>query len=301
MKMDSENKKGKSIDDILAETATVGRRQKDKSKAKRFDEKFSLWDKLDEEDHDLENFDDSSIKPHINNFHSEFNQQAIEENQENNQNKFENNLSNEKEDIAEELPERNFELIADDKQTEELSDFCDENIVLVEEDNDDFDEEFDKPEPSLEMAELYEKQELYYEALEIYKEILENNKSKDIEDAVQRVLDKIFVFDSTGYSELMNKIFSADELKKFLILPAYQYSKMQQVLGKQEQDSAPLNLTVTLKEKKTSSPMNDMMPEQSKVTVGEFAKYLVKLAGENKKLASLTLGELLQAAKILEE
>ena len=81
----------------------------------------------------------------------------------------------------------------------------------------------DKAIPTITLAELYENQNQYIDALVIYKNLSKKNPTEELRKKIDELKDKIFNENTLEYSEIINKIFTAEEKRIFHILPHEQY------------------------------------------------------------------------------
>lgn len=81
----------------------------------------------------------------------------------------------------------------------------------------------DKATPTITLAELYENQNQHIDALVIYKNLYKENPTEELKIKIDELNDKIFNENSLEYSEIINKIFTAEEKRIFHILPHEQY------------------------------------------------------------------------------
>lgn len=81
----------------------------------------------------------------------------------------------------------------------------------------------DKAKPTITLAELYENQNQYIDALVIYKNLYKENPAEKLQSKVDELKDKIFNGNTLEYSEIINEIFTAEEKRFFHILPHEQY------------------------------------------------------------------------------
>lgn len=81
----------------------------------------------------------------------------------------------------------------------------------------------DKATPTITLAELYESQNQYIDALVIYKNLYKENPKEKLQNKIDELKDKIFKENTLEYSTLIDKIFTEEEKRIFHILPHEQY------------------------------------------------------------------------------
>ena len=81
----------------------------------------------------------------------------------------------------------------------------------------------DKATPTITLAELYENQNQHIDALVIYKNLCKENPTEELQSKINELKDKIFNENTLEYSDIINKIFTAEEKRIFHILPHEQY------------------------------------------------------------------------------
>ncbi|MCD6176933.1 MAG: hypothetical protein J7K29_03745 [Candidatus Cloacimonetes bacterium] len=81
----------------------------------------------------------------------------------------------------------------------------------------------DKATLTITLAELYENQHQYIDALMIYKILFKENQTEKLQNKIDELKDKIFDEDSLDYSSIIDQIFTKKEKKIFNILPHKQY------------------------------------------------------------------------------
>ena len=81
----------------------------------------------------------------------------------------------------------------------------------------------DKAIPTITLAELYENQNQYIDALVIYKNLYKENPTEKLRNKIDELKDKIFKENTLEYSKLIDKIFTEEEKRIFHILPHEQY------------------------------------------------------------------------------
>ena len=81
----------------------------------------------------------------------------------------------------------------------------------------------DKATPTITLAELYENQDQYIDALVIYKNLNKENPTEELQNKIDELKDKIFKENTLEYSTIIDKIFTEEEKRIFHILPHEQY------------------------------------------------------------------------------
>ena len=81
----------------------------------------------------------------------------------------------------------------------------------------------DKATPTITLAELYENQNQYIDALVIYKKLYKDNASEELQNKIDELKDTIFKENTLEYSTIIDKIFTEEEKRIFHILPHEQY------------------------------------------------------------------------------
>ena len=81
--------------------------------------------------------------------------------------------------------------------------------------------------PTLTMAQLYEAQEQYFNALKIYKELQDQDYSEEIEDKITSLNEKINKQNKKKLDETIIQIFSEAEIEKFNILASDLYQQFE--------------------------------------------------------------------------
>ncbi|MDA3814425.1 MAG: hypothetical protein PF570_09265 [Candidatus Cloacimonetes bacterium] len=81
----------------------------------------------------------------------------------------------------------------------------------------------DKPTPTITLAELYENQNQYIDALVIYKNLHRDDPTEELQSKIDELKDKIFKENTLEYSTIIDKIFTDEEKRIFHILPHDQY------------------------------------------------------------------------------
>ena len=91
--------------------------------------------------------------------------------------------------------------------------------------------------PTLTLAKLYETQDQFLDAFLVYQKINKENPSQETADKMKELQNKIFNNIKSEYNEIIGKIFSPEEIRKFRILPHEDYLEMTRV------EEEPENIT----------------------------------------------------------
>ncbi|MDP8268408.1 MAG: hypothetical protein P9L97_06750 [Candidatus Tenebribacter davisii] len=81
----------------------------------------------------------------------------------------------------------------------------------------------DKATPTITLAELYENQNQYIDALVIYKNLYRENPSEGLQNKIEELQNKIFKENTLEYSTIVDNLFTDEEKRIFHILPHDQY------------------------------------------------------------------------------
>ena len=110
----------------------------------------------------------------------------------------------------------------------------------------------DKATTTVTLAELYENQNQYIDALVIYKNLYKENPTEELQIKINEMKDKIFNENTLEYSEIINKIFTAEEKRIFHILPHEQYKTYTESQAEMtDEETYPEELTEIKKEEVT--------------------------------------------------
>lgn len=77
--------------------------------------------------------------------------------------------------------------------------------------------------PTITLAQLYEAQHLYFDAIAIYRKLYEINPTQDITDRIESLQSKLFSDENLIYNMITQQVFSREELAYFKIIPADKY------------------------------------------------------------------------------
>ncbi len=148
------------------------------------------------------------------------------------------------------------------------------------------------PTASVSMAKIYESQDLFYEALDIYKELSERSGNREYGEKVNELFDKIFKFPAAEYASFTQTVLSDAERRKFLIMPTFQYNKMQEVLGKDDDSSyAGESVPIVAADSKSSARFVEGL-FKTNARVGDFISALKDIVGEERHIGDIKLAEL---------
>jgi hypothetical protein len=102
----------------------------------------------------------------------------------------------------------------------------------------------DKAKPTITLAELYENQNQYIDALVIYKNLYKENPTEKSQNKIDGLKDKIFNDKTLKYSTIIDKIFTEEEKKTFHILPHEQFKAYTESQAEMKnEETYPENLT----------------------------------------------------------
>jgi hypothetical protein len=112
--------------------------------------------------------------------------------------------------------------------------------------------------PTITLAKLYESQDQHLDAFLVYQKLNNENPSGEIADKMKDLQEKIFSNIRSEYNEVISKIFTPEERKKFRILPHEDYLEMTKV----EDDSEDISdITENLQDEDTSLLNGDKKEE----------------------------------------
>lgn len=80
------------------------------------------------------------------------------------------------------------------------------------------------------LAELYEKQNQFMDALVIYLKLYQANPSEKLKQRIINLKDKVFFENEAEYTSTIKMIFSQEDRKKFQILPHKQYLEYRELM-----------------------------------------------------------------------
>ncbi len=189
--------------------------------------------------------------------------------------------------------------------------------------------------PTVTLAQLYEAQQLFFDALAIYKQIQMTNPSEDILSRIDRLNAKVFNDQTLVYSTVLKNIFSKDEILKFRFLPQDKYKLLMESMTKdyaqeleideEEFDEAEVELEDSEEIEDLYKPdepvegidheFNDLLskpkpmieetsqaelPQNWKeMRVSELSLTLLEIIGKNKTLGEITIEEIAKIEKQL--
>jgi len=108
----------------------------------------------------------------------------------------------------------------------------------------------DKAIPTITLAELYENQNQYIDALIIYKNLYLENPNDELRSKINNLKDKIFNESTLEYSSIIDKMFTDDEKRLFHILPHDYYKVYLESQAELKNDETyPEELIITKVEK----------------------------------------------------
>jgi hypothetical protein len=187
--------------------------------------------------------------------------------------------------------------------------------------------------PTITLAQLYEAQQQYFDAYMIYKKIYENNADESILERMEKSKSKIFIDPNMQYHAIIESIFTPEDKALFKILPDENYLDYQKSLKDEveetefveeefEEDEYDMSEAEEIEEIynptdlppfeefTTGLPETDDSVEnhfsdlsvldsinESKsnaLSISDFCMYLNKTFGSDKKVADLTLSDLLK-------
>ncbi len=163
-----------------------------------------------------------------------------------------------------------------------------------------------KIEPTITLANLYEVQKQYIDALQIYKKIANQKPSNELENKIDKLNQKVFS-EKNKYHKLINNLFSTEDKMKFGILTSKQYQDFQKSHKKiEELETYPEEmLDVKLSEKnnpkesKAQSDIEKLLIKLQEIDSQKLREILSENFGENYKLNDLKLSELNSAIKLV--
>ena len=123
----------------------------------------------------------------------------------------------------------------------------------------------DKATPTITLAELYENQNQYIDALVIYKTLYKEDPTEELQNKIDELKDKIFKENTLEYSTIIDKIFTEEEKRIFHILPHEQYKSYKESQADlKNEETYPEELTAVKEEEiaeKEIAP-EEIAPEQ---------------------------------------
>ncbi len=126
----------------------------------------------------------------------------------------------------------------------------------------------DKATPTITLAELYENQNQYIDALVIYKNLYKKNPTEELQNKIDELKDKIFKENTLEYSAIIDKIFTEEEKRLFHILPHEQYKAYKESQAELKNDETYPEELIEVKEEVT--PDDTKKPEiEEELTINE--------------------------------
>lgn len=95
----------------------------------------------------------------------------------------------------------------------------------------------DQLNPTITLAELYENQDQFLDALMVYQKLLHRKPSAELEEKIHDLKKKIFADEDMQYNPVIEQVFSQEERLKFNILPHSYYQKFKTSLKQPKLDS----------------------------------------------------------------
>ncbi|MBT5419506.1 MAG: hypothetical protein HOK80_01345 [Candidatus Cloacimonetes bacterium] len=124
----------------------------------------------------------------------------------------------------------------------------------------------DKATPTITLAELYENQDQYIDALVIYKNLNKENPTEELQNKINELKDIIFRENTLEYSTIIDKIFTEEEKRIFHILPHEQYKAYKESQADLKNDETyPEELTAI--EEEDITPDEELKPETENETL----------------------------------
>jgi hypothetical protein len=124
----------------------------------------------------------------------------------------------------------------------------------------------DKATPTITLAELYENQDQYIDALVIYKNLNKENPTEELQNKINELKDIIFKENTLEYSTIIDKIFTEEEKRIFHILPHEQYKAYKESQADLKNDETyPEELTAI--EEEDITPDEELKPETENKTL----------------------------------
>ena len=169
--------------------------------------------------------------------------------------------------------------------------------------------------PTLTMAQLYEAQEQYFNALKIYKELQDQDYSEEIEDKITSLNEKINKQNKKKLDETIIQIFSEAEIEKFNILASDLYQQFEKSNKSEDEDiedeleeeidedelydepeieDEPENIrNYQLKKPLKTQPIKETKDSKD-IKISDLSDLLLNITQDNKRIKDLTLNEILQ-------
>lgn len=176
-------------------------------------------------------------------------------------------------------------------------------------------EEFNPAEvgPTLTLAQLYESQNQYYDALAIYEKLYSQRKDPQILERLERVRKRLLGEMSAIHDQLMEVIFTLAEMEKFRIIPEEKFKRYVESIAqdkKKEEERIALEDQIDSVEESSQNPHSEISLSDGitledggeeavgvnwlELSTGDFLRRMESVVGRDRKLSSLTLGEILR-------
>lgn len=137
----------------------------------------------------------------------------------------------------------------------------------------------DKPTPTITLAELYENQNQYIDALVIYKDLYKDDPTEELQSKIDELKDKIFKENTLEYSTIIDKIFTEEEKRIFHILPhdqfkAYKESQAdlkneetypEELIEVKKEEAAPVDIIESEIEEEKTPDIDDLTELEVKI------------------------------------
>ena len=173
--------------------------------------------------------------------------------------------------------------------------------------------------PTLTLAQLYESQQQYLDALAIYRRLHQERGSQEAADKVAELDERILSEKTLSYDKIITQIFSREELRQFKVLPHDRHEAWRKASAESEPEDADIE---TLAEEEplpdptpappvdagphpaSSATAEDTLPTEEpqpeplpvlNITLGQFIERLKELGDADTPLGEIPLGELLAA------
>ncbi|GEM_PF-2146679 len=172
--------------------------------------------------------------------------------------------------------------------------------------------------PTLTLAQLYESQNQFIDALVLYRRLHRERGMDEAADRIAELEERILSEKGLAYDKVLAAVFSREELKRFKALPHDKYEAWRKAIEEPEEQPVEPDEEVIPGE---SEPIIEALaaaeepdvflapePEPKKkaprpreavtdITVGQFISALRNVAADNTPLGSLRLADLLDALK----
>jgi len=176
--------------------------------------------------------------------------------------------------------------------------------------------------PTLTLAQLYESQNQFMDALALYRRL---HRERGMDEAAERIAEleeRILSEKGLAYDKMLAAVFTREELKRFKALPHDKYEAWCKAIEEPEEQPADADEEIILGEsepimealataeepdvflapepepkKKPVRPREAAAPATADITVGQFITALRIVAADNTPLGSLRLADLLDALK----